>query len=54
MTFTFTPPWTKRRLNIIGPYSAWPRQSTRKRAIIFSSTLAGLAVFVHCGLPMIV
>lgn len=54
MTFTFTASRTKHPLNVIGPYSAWPRKQRRKRAILLSSTVAGIAVFVHCGLPMIV
>ncbi len=41
--------------DIQGPYSAWPKKpaSRLKRPAVATTSVAALAVFLHCGLPMI-
>ena len=41
--------------DIQGPYSPWPRRTAWrfKRPAIATTSVAALAVFLHCGLPMI-
>ena len=41
--------------DIQGPYSVWPRTPARrfKRPVIATTGVAALAVFLHCGVPMI-
>lgn len=39
--------------DIIGPFSYWPRRRNRRRTFGLAAAASGLAVFVHCGLPLI-
>ncbi len=46
-------------LNVVGPYSVWPRRAdagrrpSARRLALAGSSLGLAAVFVHCALPML-
>jgi hypothetical protein len=50
---------TVRRLpemNVVGPYSEWPRPRPRRRArkvTLMASAAGAAAVFVHCAAPLL-
>ena len=44
--------------NVMGPYSAWPRQPRQprqpRRSFVASGVIvAAIGIFLHCGLPLI-
>lgn len=39
--------------NVIGPFSRWPQNVRRRRTGGLVAGFAAVAVFVHCGIPMI-
>ena len=49
-TITNTAP---RTTDVIGPYSQWPRRTSRRHAYGWAALVSGLGVFLHCGLPLI-
>ena len=53
---THLPYFLPTREDVHGPYSVWPREDRspwlKRTAIAFS--VAALAVFAHCGVPMII
>ena len=51
---------TRPAADIIGPFSAWPRETQPKparrkytRAAIYATLVSGTGVFFHCVVPMI-
>lgn len=41
---------------IVGPYSPWPRniKPRRRRAYVYAAGVAAVAIFAHCGVPLLV
>ena len=44
---------TPASMNVVGPYSPWPRRPNRRRFYGWAGAISGAAVFVHCVVPMI-
>ena len=43
-------------LNVVGPYSPWPRKRSRKagKPILYAGFAFAAAIVAHCGVPLLV